>query len=325
MDLKTQYLGMALAHPILASASPLSRTPEGVCRLARAGASAVVLPSLFAEQISVENDARLGPRTEMLFPGWSRDPLGAQEYLDLIALSRRMCNVPVIASLNADGPGKWTAFAKTLENAGANALELNLYYVAADPDVTPDAVEQRYVDAVAEVRAACGLPLAVKIGPFFTALPHFARRLATAGANGLVLFNRFYEPDFDPETRDVAKRDVVMSQSRHDLRLPLRWTAVLSRELGDDIQIAITGGVHSGLDAVKAIMAGATVVEVASELLTNGEHRLTGIRDELAAWMQAHDHDSLEAILGVLRANYQPLMPSAVERAGYIGTIRSQE
>jgi dihydroorotate dehydrogenase (fumarate) len=325
VDLTTQYLGMTLAHPIVAAASPLSRTAEGVHQLAKAGAAAVVLSSLFAEQIGSECGPSSAPCPTQQFPGWGRDSLGTDEYLNLIALARRYVDIPIIASLDADGPGEWTRFAARLTDSGVNALELNLYHIAADREATADSVERAYVDAVTAVRSATSLPLAVKIGPFFSALPCFARRLADAGADSLVLFNRYLEPDFDPVTRSAAKCDVVLSQSRHDLRLPLRWTAVLSGTLGDGVQTALTGGVHTGTDAVKALMAGAAVVQVASELVAHGAERLTGIRAEVAAWLRGHGYGSAQAVRGLMRVKEgEQGSASRAERDAYLDEIRLQ-
>lgn len=326
MDLRTSYLGISLESPFVASASPLSRTLDGIRQLEDAGAAAVVLFSLFEEQIAWEDrligvDPSRIRRAPGHLPDWGAEPVGPDEYLDLISLAKRSVDLPVIGSINGTAPGNWTRYARLIEGAGADALELNLYFIPADPALSADDVEKRYLDTLREVRQTVTCPLAVKIAPYFSALPSMAERLVAAGADALVLFNRFYEPDFDIETRNVNTQNLVLSTS-DDLRLPLRWISLLYGNVTADL--ALTSGVHSHTDAIKAVMAGASVVMVASELMKNGVGRIGEMESELARWLTVHNYQSLSEIRGVLSARRNATDAASSERSGYVTTVRSQ-
>lgn len=274
-DLTTTYLGLKLKNPLVASASPLSKKVEGVQRLEEAGISAVVMYSLFEEQIVHESQALdhyLTRGSESFaealtyFPDLERYNVGPESYLELIYRIKKAVRIPVIGSLNGISTGGWINYAKRIEEAGADALELNIYYVPTDPKLTGQELEQTYVQLVRDVRSQISIPLAVKLSPYFSALPNMAAQLAEAGANGLVLFNRFYQPDLDIESLEVVP-NLVLSTS-DELRLPLRWVAILYGRIKADL--ALSSGVHSATDVVKALMAGANVAMTTSELLAKG-------------------------------------------------------
>ena len=326
-DLNTTYLGLPLKNPLVASASPLSRTVDGVRRLEDAGVAAIVLHSLFAEQISMAQfPHEAGPHigaggfTSALnyFPRWDHDPIGPDSYLDEIRLAKRAASIPIIASLNGTSPGEWTQYAPLIEEAGADALELNLYYIPTDPLLTGEAVEQMYLDVVREVRRIVRLPLAVKIGPYFSSLPNMAQRLVEAGADGLVLFNRFYQPDLDLESRRPIMGQVLSGPD--DLRLPLRWIALLYGTLSTDF--ALTGGVHTHEDVLKAVLAGANVSMLASELLQNGVNRVGEMLQEMSQWMEQHGPAGIMQMRGLAR-QFSAAEPAAFERASYTKAVLS--
>jgi len=292
--------------------------------LEQAGAGAVVLFSLFAEQIQWDTHtyamgAGSAPTARYL-PDWKTEPIGPNEYLDLLSLAKRSLDIPVIGSLNGFGPGEWTRYARLIEGAGADALELNLYYLPTDALVRSASVEETYLQTVREVRKTITCPLAVKITPYFTSLPAMADQFVEAGADGLVLYNRFYQPDFDIETGSVHAPGLTLSAS-DDLRLPLRWIARLFGKV--DADLALTGGVHDHIDAIKAIMAGASVAMMPSELLTRGPARLGEILSDLSGWLQSHHYESVSAIRGKLSMGTGIITPGSSERSGYINTIRS--
>ena len=327
IDFTTTYLGLPLKNPLVASASPLSRTAEGIRALEEAGVGAVVLHSLFAEQILMAEyfyaegyGTGAGSFQQALsyFPRWDRDPIGPEGYLDEIRLAKRTVSLPIIASLNGAAPGEWTQYAHLIEDAGADALELNLCYIPTQAHVTGEAVEQMHLDVVREIRSIIQIPLAVKIGSAFSSLPNMAQRLIEAGADGLTLFNRFYPPDLDLESRRSVIGSALSSPS--DLRLPLRWTALLSGSLSTDF--ALTGGVRTHEDVLKALFAGATVTMLASELLQNGVGRVGEILEEMARWMEQHDQCSVEGMRGLSR-QFFALEPAAYERASYTKAILS--
>jgi dihydroorotate dehydrogenase (fumarate) len=316
---------MELQNPLVASASPLSRTLDGIRSLESAGAGAIVLYSLFEEQIVWSDRPRAASATAAhqapgYLPDWGADHIGPDEYLDLVSLAKRTVRVPVIGSLNGSAAGDWTRFARLIEEAGADALELNLNYVPADTVLTSADVERRYLDAVHEVRQTIRIPLAVKIGPYFSALPSVAAQFVEVGANGLTLFNRYYEPDFDIETRSVNANHLALSGSE-DIRLPLRWIALLYGQVNADF--ALTGGVHTHEDVVKTLMAGANVAMMASELLQNGLERFDEILSSLKHWLETHGFSSVEEVRGILSEKRRLTEPSLTERSGYINTIRS--
>lgn len=327
MDLSTTYLGLTLKNPIVPSASPLSRTLDGIRRLEDAGAAAVVLHSLFEEQITLESyhlDEYLTGGSESYSEALSYFPdpgdfgVGPQEYLDLIVAAKQAVDIPIIASLNGVSRGGWMEYAQQIEAAGADALELNLYYVATNPEVTGLTTEYMYLDAVAHVRQCVRIPIAVKIGPYFSALAHMARNLYDSGADALVLFNRFYQPDLDIEALEV--RPSVTLSTSHELRLPLRWVAILYGRI--PVDFAITGGVHTYRDVLKAMMAGARVAMMASELLQNGPGRIGVILREMRDWMEEYEYASVRQMQGSMSQQHVA-EPAAFERAHYMKTLQS--
>jgi dihydroorotate dehydrogenase (fumarate) len=323
VDLSTTYLGILLKNPLVASASPLSRTVEGVRQLEDAGASAIVLHSLFAEQILMA-DYPYSPGVGSVesapsyFPRWDRDPIGPDGYLDEIRLAKRSVDIPIIASLNGTSPGEWLQYARYVEEAGADALELNLYSIPTDPHLTGEAVEQRHLDFVREIRGLVQIPLAVKIGPFYSSLPNMAHRLVEAGADGLVLFNRFYQPDLDLETLRPVMCPVLSNSG--DLHLPLRWIALLYGTVSTDF--ALTGGIHTYRDVLKALFVGANVTMLASELLEKGPDRIGELLREVSRWMEQHGPDCVARMRGQAK-QFSAADPAAFERASYTKAILS--
>jgi dihydroorotate dehydrogenase (fumarate) len=328
MDLSTRYLGLRLAHPLVPSAAqPLSRDLDTIRRLEDAGAAAIVVHSLFEEQVREERevverfvDAGTESYAESLsyFPAPDRYQHGLDEYLELVRGAKAALSVPVVASLNGVTPGGWTEYARLLEDAGADALELNVYFLPTDPAMTGEAVERLYLDVLAAVRGRVRIPVCVKIGPFFSSLPNFARRLEAGGAAGLALFNRFYNTDVYVETLEVDPH-LVLSTSAEAL-LPLRWIAILRAQVAGTL--AATSGVHTTEDAAKLVLAGADVVHLCGAILKHGPGRLTEIRDGLARWLEAHEYDSLADAKGVLCRETHP-DPSAFERANYMKVLHS--
>lgn len=326
-DLSTSYMGIALKNPIVPSASPLTADLDGMRRLEDAGAAAVTLPSLFEEQIEFEAEALAhfqdygtysNPEaTHYLVPldEFRREP---KEYVELIHKSSEALSIPVIASLNGTSPGGWIDYAKQFQEAGAAAIELNVYYVATDPKMTGAEVEQRYVQVLEQVKAHVTIPVAVKIGPFFSSLPHLATQLDAAGADGLVLFNRFYQPDLDIEALEVAPR-LVLSTS-DEMRLPLRWIAILYGHVR--ASLALTTGIHTPEDVIKALMAGADVANVCSVLLQRGVGTVGDLLDGVTAWMEEHEYVSVEQMKGSL-SQKSVADPAAFERANYMKVLRS--
>jgi dihydroorotate dehydrogenase (fumarate) len=327
VDLSTTYLGLQLKNPVVASASPISKKLDGIRRLEDAGAGAVVMYSLFEEQIVHESlalDHFLNRGTESYaesityFPDLGHYNVGPEEYLKLIAQAKRAVNIPVIGSLNGVSTGGWIEYAKRIEQAGADALELNVYYIPTDPNLSSQDLEQSYVDLVKDVRSQLHIPLAVKLSPFFTALPHLAGRLASAGANGLVLFNRFIQPDLDIETLEVTP-NLVLSNS-NELRLPLRWVAILYGRVETDL--ALTSGVHTAQDVLKAVMAGASVTMLASALLMSGVRRIGEILSDIQAWMETYEYQSIQQMKGSM-SQRAVAEPAAFERANYMKALSS--
>lgn len=327
MDLTTRYLGLPLAHPFMPGASPMVDDLGTVRRLEDAGAAAIVMHSLFEEQI-VRERSRTAFDLEAHSDAFAEAPsflpkpdefrLGPDEYLEQIRRIRAAVRVPVIASLNGVTASGWLDYARLIQQAGADALELNVYHVATDPEEPGESVERRVVDIVATVRSQVTLPLAVKLSPFHSSLSHLARRLKAAGAAGLVLFNRFYQPDIDPEALDVVPR--LMLSDSSELLLRLRWLAVLSGKL--EIDLAASGGIHTPLDAVKAVMAGATTVQVVSSLLRHGPDKLTELRHEFMRWLGEHDYESLDQLRGSMNLVRCP-DPAAFERGNYMRILQS--
>ena len=327
IDLSTRYLGLSLASPLVASASPLSESVDGVRRLEDAGAAAIVLHSLFEEQIVRESDHldhSLWHGTDSFaesltyFPDLAHYKLSGDAYLEHVRKARAVAGVPIIASLNGVSAGGWTTYASRLEEAGADALELNVYDIPTDPDLGADRLEAAYADLVRELRARVSIPLAVKLGPFLTAPAHLARRLARAGASGLVLFNRFYQPDFDLERLEVVP-SLTLSTSQ-ELLLRLHWVAILHGRV--DADLAVTGGVHTGTDVIKAMMAGARVAMTTSALLRQGVEHLSVMRAEVIEWMEAHEYASIAEMQGSM--SYRSVGdPAAFERANYMKVLGS--
>ena len=326
MNLATRYLGLDLANPIVPSASPLTREVESLERLENAGAAAVVLPSLFEEQIEHETMAvhaalNYGAEisaesTEGYFPEMDDYNTGASDYLDKLRAAKSVLSIPVIASLNGTTHGGWTLYARVLEEAGADALELNIYIIAADATQTGAEVEAEYLRLVEAVRAAVHIPLAVKIGPFFSSMGNMASRLTDAGADGLVLFNRFYQPDIDLELLSVEP-NLVLSTS-DEMRLVLRWMAILFGRVGSSL--AATTGVHTVEDVVKLILAGADVTMLASALLRYGPELISSLLDGLTGWLDERGYESVNQARGSLSQLSSP-DPKAFERANYMRTL----
>ena len=326
-DLSTTYLGLHLKNPLVVSASPLSKKLQTVRRLEEAGAAAVVMYSLFEEQItheSYELDHYLSHRSHShaealsYFPDLGHYNLEPEVYLEHLHQVKQAVQIPVIGSLNGISTGGWIDYAQKIEQAGADALELNCYYLPTDLDVSGSELEQAYINLVKAMRATIKIPLAVKLSPFFTALPHVAKQVVDAGANALVLFNRFYQPDLDCENLEVLP-NLSLSAS-HDLPLPLRWIAILYGRINTDF--ALTSGVHSTRDVLKAMMAGANVAMMASELLAHGVVRLTTIEAELRRWMNEHEYESITSMRGSM-SQRAVAEPAAFERAHYMKALNS--
>jgi dihydroorotate dehydrogenase (fumarate) len=327
IDLTTSYLGLRLSSPLVASAGPLCEVVGNIRRMEDAGAAAVVLHSLFEEQITLESDylnRHLSHGTESYaesltyFPDMGRYNFGPDAYLEHLRRVKAAVGIPVIGSLNGVSTGGWIAYAKKIEEAGADALELNIYYVPTDPGMSGAQVEDMYVDLVRDVRESVRIPVAVKLGHAFSALAHLARRLDQARADALVLFNRFYLPDFDLERLEVVPR-LTLSGS-HELLVRLHWAAILYGHVRADL--AVTGGVHTGEDALKAMMAGARVAMMTSALLQRGIGHLSAVRAQMLTWMEAHEYESIRQMQGSM--SYRSVRePAAFERANYMKVLSS--
>jgi len=327
VDLRTRYLGLDLAHPIVASASPLSKSLDGIRRLEDAGAAAIVLFSLFEEQIHQENEAfdhlsEFGSESfaESLsyFPAVGQDPVGPDSYLELIRRAREAVAVPLIGSLNGMTDQGWTSFARLIAEAGAHAIELNVFSLPTDPTISARDVEQRTVDVVTEVRRTVAIPVAVKLSPFFSAPGELAARLVAAGADGLALFNRFYQPDFDLERLEVEP-SLELSQPS-EIRLPLLWIALLHGRVR--VSLAATTGVESATEVVKYLLAGADAVMTTSALLRHGVGHLRTLIAGLSEWLERHECDSVAQIRGSMSLR-KVANPEAFERANYIRILQS--
>jgi dihydroorotate dehydrogenase (fumarate) len=327
IDLSTNYLGLKLKSPLVASSSPMCGDVGNVRRLEDAGAAAVVLQSLFEEQIDHESDeldrfieaaAEVGPEAISHFPELSGPVMGPDAYLAHIVKCKHAVKIPVIASLNGTTPGGWLSYAKQIAQAGADALELNIYHIPVSAHQTGEQVEQQYVDLVNAVKKEVQIPVAVKLGPYFSSMANMAQKLDATGVNGLVLFNRFYQPDYDLESLEVVP-NLILSNS-HELLLRLHWIAVLYGSVKADL--ALTGGVHSATDVVKAMMAGAKVAMMTSALLKRGISYLDTITTELLVWMGEHEYDSIRQMQGSMSRNAVP-QPKAFERANYVKVLSS--
>jgi len=329
VDLRTRYLGLELRSPLVASPSPLTRDPATARQLVDAGAAALVLPSLFEEEIlheELELNRSLEQGTDAFaealdyFPAVSSFAGSGDQYLARLGRVKAQVDVPVIASLNASTPGGWVRYARLMQDAGADALELNLYHLAANPSRDASEMEARDLEMIGAVRAAITIPLAVKLSPYYSALASFARQVVERGADGLVLFNRFYQPDLDLETLDVVA-SLDLSQPA-ELRLPLRWTAILRPQLGPGVSLAATSGIHAGTDAAKVLLVGADVAMTTSAVLHNGPEYLRTIEAGLVAWMAEHEYESVDQLRGSV-SQAAVADPSAFERANYMRTLRS--
>ncbi len=325
MDLTTTYLGLKLRTPLVPAASPLSEEIDSIKQMEDSGASAVVLYSLFEEQLrqdSVELARHLEHGTESFaealsyFPEPEEFRLGPEEYLKHIAKAKAAVRIPVIASLNGSSVGGWTSYAKAIQEAGADALELNIYYIPTDMNLNSVEVEQTYLDILKAVKSSVKIPVAVKLSPFFTNFANMAKRLDQAGANGLVLFNRFYQPDIDLESLEV--RPNILLSTPMAMRVPLRWIALLYGKLG--ASLAATSGVHRASDVLKMLMAGADVTMLCSALIRHGVRQIGVIERDLVAWMEEHEYQSVTQLKGSLSQKNCP-DPSAFERAQYMKAI----
>jgi dihydroorotate dehydrogenase (fumarate) len=333
VDLSTKYLGLNLKNPLVASASPLSQKVETVRELQRAGIAAVVMYSLFEEQIiydSLRLDRDLSQGTESFAEALTYFPdlasytdlnqysIGPDDYVQNLHELKAAVDIPIIGSLNGVSNGGWIEYASKIEGAGADALELNIYNLPTDPEIGGQTIEEEYLELVRSIRASIEIPIAVKLSPFFTALPNFARRLVDAGADGLVLFNRFYQPDFDLDELEVVPR-LVLSTSQ-ELRLPLRWIAILYGRISADF--ALTTGIHTAQDVLKATMAGASASMAASTLLKYGIEQVSEILHGVETWMEENDYDSITQMKGSM-SQQAVAEPAAFERANYIKVLSS--
>jgi dihydroorotate dehydrogenase (fumarate) len=326
-DLSTTYLGLNLKNPLVASASPLSKKVDRAKKLEEAGISAIVMYSLFEEQIiheSLELDHFLNRGTESFAEALSDLPDGGlysispEKYLNQVAGLKKALSIPIIGSLNGVSKGGWTSYAKKIEEAGADALELNIYFIATDETMTSNDIEDMQVELVAEVKSAIKIPLAVKISPYVTSIPNFVKQLVDAGADGLVLFNRFYQPDFDLDELEVV-HSLDLSTSA-DLRLPLRWISILHGKV--NVDFALTSGVHTHKDVLKSMMAGAKVAMTASNLLHNGEQAISPILSDLEGWMKEREYESIQQMQGSM-SQKSVKEPVAFERANYMKVLGS--
>ena len=327
MDLSTEYLGFTLPHPFIVGASPFADTIDSIKRAEDAGAAAIVMRSLFEEQITVEALATHNaaePHGDSFgealsyFPEPNDFVIGPDEYLNKIRLAKEAVDIPVIGSLNGDTPGGWLDYASALAGAGADALELNIYHVPTDSAETGSSIEQRDIEMVAEIKKAINIPVALKLSPFYTSFIHFAQQAVNAGAGGLVIFNRFFEPDIDVDELEILLH-LGLSDS-HELLLRLRWLAILSERV--QASLAVTGGVHTPLDAIKSIMCGAHAVQMVSALLIHGYGHLEAMRRGMIEWMEAHEYASLEQMRGSMNLNRCP-GPESYERANYMHVLQT--
>ena len=327
MDLTTTYMGLKLKNPLVPSSSPLMRNRDDVRRMEDAGAAAIVLHSLFEEQILRESqmlDGYLTQGTETYaealsyFPEAPAYQTGPEAYLEHVSWAKRVLDIPVIASLNGVSTGGWIKYANELEQAGADALELNVYYLPTDMTLSGAEVEQIYLNVLQDVKKSVSIPVAMKLSPYFSSMANMGKKLGDAGADGLVLFNRFYQPDLDPETLEIVPH-LVLSNS-DELRLPLRWIAILYGRVRSDL--ALTTGIHTVEDIVKGLMAGASITMMTSELLKYGINRLSELLVGLETWLIEHEYDSVAQMQGSL-SQINCAEPAAFERANYMRVLNS--
>ena len=325
MDLTTNYLGLKLRSPLVVSASPLSEEVENIKRMEDAGAAAVVLYSLFEEQLRqdrLEMNQNLQQGTESFaesltyFPEPNEFKLGPEEYLKHIAAAKKATRIPIIASLNGSSAGGWTDYAKQIQQAGADALELNIYYIPTDMNLTGTEVEMTYLDILKSVKSNVTIPVAVKLSPFFSNFANMAKRLDQAGANGLVLFNRFYQPDIELESLEV-KPNILLSTPMA-MRLPLRWIALLHGKL--KASLAATSGIHRASDALKMLLVGADVTMLCSTIIRHGIPQIAMIEREMVEWLKEHEYESVSQLKGSLSQKNCP-EPAAFERAQYMKAL----
>ncbi|MCL4549932.1 MAG: dihydroorotate dehydrogenase-like protein [Bacteroidetes bacterium] len=327
MNLSTKYMGLNLKNPIVPSASPLSQSVDTVKAMEDAGAAAVVVYSLFEEQIvheSGELDHYLSNHTDSYaealsyFPEPEKFHLGPYQYLDHIAKLKKSVDIPVIGSINGVSNGGWIKYAQNIEQAGADALELNVYYIPTNPNIPGSEIEKMYVDTLKAVKSKVKIPVAIKLSPFFSSMSNMAKNLDEAGADGLVLFNRFYQPDFDLEKLEVVPN--LMLSTNWEMRLPLRWIAILYGNV--KASMAATSGIHSHLDAIKIIMAGGDVAMMCSELLLNGVDRIGQVIEGMKLWMEENEYESVDMMKGSM-SQKSIAEPAAFERANYMKLLQS--
>ncbi len=326
--LETTYLGLKLTNPIVASAGPLSRKLESIEEMEDAGVGAVVLHSLFEEQMTIEQEylnenlirgEESYAEATSYFPDFREFVFAPGEYLEYLQKVKESFDVPVIGSLNGTSKGGWTEYSWQMEQAGADAIELNIYYLPTDVKMTSQQIEDNYIELLRAVKERLTIPVSVKLVPFIGSIPNLARRLYDEGAKGLVLFNRFYQPDIDPETLEV--RPTLTLSTSDELLLRLRWTAILYGRVGCDL--AITGGVHTALDVVKGIMSGATVTMTTSALLQKGAGYVKTLRDGLSSWLDKHEYNTVSDIRGVM-SHEKVTEPAAFERANYMKIVGTE-
>jgi len=329
MDLTTRYMGLTLKNPLVASASPLTGTLDGINRLADAGAAALVLPSLFQEEIDADanryerltsDHKNSWPEASSSFPTLADYKHGAQSYLELIRRASNEVDIPVLASLNGITDAGWISYAKLIEEAGAQGLELNIYFIATDLAMTGREVEQRYVDILRAVKAAVSIPVAIKLSPYFSSVGNMAQVLQHAGADGLVLFNRFYQPDLDLARLEVLT-DLRLSEAQ-EIRLPLLWLAVLSGRI--QASLAASTGVSSANEIVKYLLVGADAVMTTSSLLRHGAGHVTTLLEGLETWLETRDFTSIEQVRGIM-SQHNLRDPVAFERANYIKILQGYQ
>ena len=327
IDLSTRYLGLRLKNPVVVSASPLQKELDNVRQMEDAGAAAVVMHSLFEEQIKIEteeldrwldNGSESYAESLHFLPDLENYNRGPEAYVEHLARVKKAVDIPVIASLNGSSIGGWTRYARMMEQAGADALELNAYFIATDPAASGSQVEQRYVDLVQQVKSSVHIPLAIKVSAFFSSIPNMMRRLDQTGADGLVLFNRFYQPDIDLEALEVVPQ-LVLSRS-YELLLRLNWVAIVYDHVRADL--AITGGVHTAEDVLKSMMVGARAAMMTSALLENGIQHIQGVLGDLRRWMEEHEYESIGQMQGSMSRVAAP-DSSAFERAQYMEVLSS--
>lgn len=328
MDLSTTYLGLNLRSPLVPSAAqPLTENVDNIKRMEDAGAAAVVMHSLFEEQLSLERRDIFQSMTQgtesfaealTYFPEPSEFHIGPELYLKNIAQAKAAVQIPIIASLNGSTPGGWVQYAREIQKAGADAIELNIYWIPTDPSLTSVRIEDTYVDILRSVKEQVSIPVAVKLSPFFTNFANMARRLEAVGADGLTLFNRFYQPDIDLESLEVSPN--ILLSTPMAMRLPLRWIAILRDQVG--LSLAATSGIHRATDAIKMLMVGADVTMLCSALLRHGVKHITTVENEIRTWMEEHEYESLRQLQGSMSQKNCP-DPAAFERAQYMRAVSS--